>query len=473
MGTKLNVGLISVGLDTYWNQFHELLPHLMQYHDVIKGHLKNDRTEVLDAGMVDSVPKSVDAAQMLTRGGVDVLFVFISTYALSSTLLPVVQNVKVPVILLNVQPTAAIDYDKINSLADRSEMTGMWLENCQACSLPEFACVLNNAGISYSVVTGFLGDATVWQQVDSWLDAAFAVKGMNGCTMGILGHYYNGMLDVYTDLRKQCSTFGTKIELIEMCELKALRDSVDEQSISAKIKEFSECFDVVTECSDYELRRAAKVSVALDKMIANHGLGSLAYYYEGQPGNDYQDIITSIIPGCTILTGNGVPVAGECEVKNVQAMKIMSLLNAGGSFSEFYAMDFNDDVVLLGHDGPAHFNMSEEKVKLVPVPVYHGKPGKGLSIQMSVSNGLVTLLSVVEKKDGLSLLCAEGESVSGPVLNIGNTNSRYRFDCGLRKFIEQWSSAGPSHHCAIGVGHIAEKLEKVAFLLGIPIEIVK
>jgi len=177
--------------------------------------------------------------------------------------------------------------------------------------------------------------------------------------------------------------------------------------------------------------------------------------------------MSSIILGNSLLTSRGIPVAGEMEVKNAQAMKIMDSFGAGGSFTEFYAMDFKDDVVLMGHDRPGHIAIAQGKGKVRPLEVYHGKVGHGLSVEMSVKHGPVTLLSVIQTADGqLKLLAAEGDSVPGPILEIGNTNSRYRFPCGVRQFVNAWNSHGPAHHCAAGVGHVGSKLEKLGTLLG-------
>ena len=465
----IKVGLFGIGLDTYWGQFNGLLDNLTAYQAQIKNKISGFGVEVIDAGMVDNPEKAQIAATFLKNRDVEIVFLYVSTYALSSTVLPVAQKLKVPVIILNLQPVAQLDYKAFNALGDRGRMTGVWLEHCQACSVPEIASVFNRAGIRYDFVTGYLNEPEAWKEIESWVSAASVAAGMRNNRLGILGHYYGGMLDVYTDLTKQSTVFGTHMELVEMCELKQFRDEVSTFEIREKILEFHKSFDVVPECTSDEIERAAKTSAALDKMVRAHNLGSLAYYYEGTAGNEYENIVTSIIAGNTLLTGKSIPVAGECEVKNAQAMKIMSLFGTGGSFSEFYLMDFKDDVVFLGHDGPAHFAIAEGSVKLVPLPVYHGKPGHGLSIQMSVKHGPVTLLSVVEGKDGVFLLTAEGESVKGPVLQIGNTNSRYRFSIGAREFMNQWSKQGPAHHCAIGVGHIAGKIQKLGQILGIPV----
>ncbi len=465
----IKIGLFGVGLETYWVQFNGLYERLLRYQKEIKVKMESSGITIIDAGLVDNMEKASSAAALLKSEDVEIVFLFVSTYALSSIVLPVAQKLKIPVIILNLQPVSAIDYKLFNSMGDRGKMTGEWLAHCQACSLPEIVNVFNRSGIQYDIVTGYLNDEFAWKEIEGWMDAAKVYHSMRTNRLGVLGHYYCGMLDVYSDLTQQSAVFGTHIELLEMCELRSLRDKVTITEVNDKLKEFNRVFDVSKECQTEELERAARTSIALDKLVAAHNLGSMAYYYEGNGGNEYENIVTSIIAGNTLLTGRNVPVAGECEIKNSQAMKILDILGVGGSFSEFYAMDFNDDIVMLGHDGPAHFKIAEGFVKLVPLPVYHGKPGKGLSIQMTVKHGPVTLLSVVQGKDGLFLLSAEGESVPGPVLEIGNTNSRYRFSIGAREFMNQWSKQGPAHHCAIGTGHVADKIAKIGFMFNIPV----
>lgn len=470
MPFQTKIGLFGVGLDTYWPQFPGLLERLTGYQAEIAARIGACQAEVIDAGMVDSPDKAGAAASLFLKGEAQIIFLYLSTYALSSTVLPVIQRARVPVVVLNLQPVAQLDYDKFNALADRGLMTGVWLEHCQACSAPEIACVFNRAGIPFHLVTGYLHEGAAWKEVQEWVAAAKVADGMRENRVGVLGHYYGGMLDVYSDMTQQSATFGNHFELVEICELHKLRQAVNDAALAAKLGQFQKEFNVSPECEASELRRAASTSCALDALVRKHRLGALAYYYESEEGSPYRDIVTSVIAGNTLLTGHHVPVAGECEIKNAQAMKIMDLFEAGGSFSEFYLADFQDDVVYLGHDGPAHFAIAEGRVGLVPLPVYHGKPGKGLSIQMTVKHGPVTLLSVVQAAGGkLFLLVAEGESVPGPVLQIGNTNSRYRFRLGAKDFINEWSKAGPAHHCAIGLGHIGGKLEKLGALLNLEV----
>jgi L-arabinose isomerase len=470
MTSNTKIGLFGIGLDTYWPQFQGLLDRLNGYQRQIADRVRGFGVDLVDAGMVDNPEKARVAASLFRREEVELIFLYVSTYALSSTVLPVVQKVGVPVVVLNLQPVPQLDYARFNALGDRGTMTGVWLEHCQACSAPEIACVFNRAGIAYHLVTGYLEDAIAWQEIRDWVDAARVRADLAQNRVGVLGHYYCGMLDVYSDMTQQSAAFGSHFELIEMCALHKAREAVTEANVQTKLEQFRHEFDVAPDCEREELVRAAKTSCALDDLVARHRLGSLAYYYESEAGYPYRDIVTSVIAGNTLLTGHHVPVAGECEIKNAQAMKIMDLLGVGGSFSEFYLADFNDNVVFLGHDGPAHFAIAQGRVGLVPLPVYHGKPGKGLSIQMSVRHGPVTLLSVVQAAAGkLFLLTAEGESVAGPVLHIGNTNSRYRFSHSARSFMNAWSQAGPAHHCAIGVGHVAGKIRKLGALLGLEV----
>jgi len=466
-GFKL--GLFGIGLDVYWPQFEGLKERLEGYLDILEKRFQSMDATTVNLGLVDTVDKAFAAGKEFRKEDVDIIFIYVTTYALSSTVLPVVQKVKCPVVILNLSPEASINYASFNKMGERTKMTGEWLAFCNACPVPEIANVFTRTGIPFHQVTGMLeNDSQSWKEISEWVEAAKVMHIMQNNRLGLMGHYYSGMLDIYTDLTLQYAVFGGHMEHIEVEELASFRKEVSSSEVEERVSLFRKEFDIQSDVPSEELVKAAVTSVALDKLVAKYQLGSMAYYYKGTGNQENEDAISSIILGNSLLTANGIPVAGEYEVKNAQAMKIMDSFGAGGSFTEYYAMDFNDDVVLMGHDGPGHIAIAEGKTKVRPLEVYHGKVGKGLSVEMSVKKGPVTLLSVVEKKGGeLKFLVAEGESVDGPILQIGNTNSRYKFPGGARKFVNDWNSHATAHHCAVGVGHIFSKIEKLGKLLGI------
>ncbi|AMR30811.1 arabinose isomerase [Mucilaginibacter sp. PAMC 26640] len=467
--TKVKAGLFGIGLEAYWEQFTGLKDRLTGYLDIVAKGMECLDADIINIGLVDTPEKAFEGGSTFRREDVDIIFLYVSTYALSATVIPVVRKANVPVIVLNLSPEASINYVAFNNMSDRTAMTGEWLAHCSSCSVPEIANVFKRCKIPFYQITGMLTcDAHVWNEVNDWIDAARVARTMASNRLGLMGNYYGGMMDIYTDLTLQCATFGGHIEIIEVDELSQLRETVSEDEITAKLTEIAHEFDVQADCSTAELHRAAHTAVALDKLVSRHQLGSLAYYHKGTGNAANENTVSSVILGNSLLTGRNVPVAGEYEIKNAQAMKIMDSFGAGGSFTEYYAMDFNADVVLMGHDGPCHPGIAEGKIKVKPLQVYHGKVGNGLSVEMSVTYGPVTLLSVVEAGNGeLKLLVAEGESVPGEILEIGNTNSRYRFSIGARGFVEAWNAQGPAHHCAIGRGHVASKVKKLGEILKI------
>ncbi len=465
---QFRVGLCAIGLEAYWSQFNGLERRLTGYLDRLVGGLAQPEVQVVDLGLVDTPQRSREAGRRCRREEIDLLFLYVATYALSNTVLPLVQRAGVPVVVLNLQPESAIDYAAFNRIEDRSAMTAEWLAFCSACPVPEIANLFARAQIPFHQVTGVLGHPGSVSEIQAWLSAARVRAALAESRLGLMGHYYSGMLDIMTDLTLVSIAFGLHVEMLEVDELSALAAAVGASDLDRRLADFQRDFDVRPDCPPQELLRAARTSVALDALAAQHSLDAMAYYYKGSGNPANADVMRSIILGASLLTARHIPVAGEYEVKNAIAMKIMDLLDAGGSFTEYYAIDFNDDVVLMGHDGPGHIAIAEGKTRVRPLRVFHGKVGSGLSVEMSVKYGPVTLLSVVEDRASrFKLVVAEGESVPGPILEIGNTNSRYRFPLGAHGFIQAWNAQGPAHHCAVGVGHLAPVLGNLAALLGI------
>ncbi len=468
------VGVFGIGLAAYWPQFEGLRERLEGYQRRLEERLAARGAEVVSAGLVDSPELARAAGEMLAGGRVELVFVYAATYATSSQVLPAVQAAKVPVVILNLQPVRAVDYE--------STTTGEWLANCSACCVPELAGAFTRAGIRYRTVTGTLVDGDpAWDSIGEWVDAARAAQSVRTARFGFLGHTYPGMLDMYSDFTQVQAQTGAHVEVLEIDELVARVEGADEAAVERKQAEIRETFDlaepgvdpIANEISPQVLEWSARVAVGLDRLVDDFRLSGLTYYYRGLGENVNERVAAGLIVGNSLLTARGVPASGEGDLKTNVAMLLMDRLGAGGSYTEFYALDFDEGFVLMGHDGPGHLAIAEGRPVARALKLYHGKAGAGLSIEMKVRLGPVTIVGVSQTADGrLKLIAAEGESIAGPTFRIGNTNSRIRFARGPAPFMDAWCAEGPTHHVALGVGHQLGRIRKVADLLGLELAVV-
>ena len=468
------VGVFGIGLAAYWPQFAGLQDRCRAYQARVEERVRAFGAEVVSAGLVDSAPAARKAGDLFAQAQVDLVLCHAVTYATSSQVLPAVQAARVPVVLLALQPTPALDYPNID--------TAEWLANCAACCVPELAGAFTRAGVAYDTVAGTIeGDDRAWGKIASWVKASAVARAVRRARIGFLGHTYPGMLDLYTDFTAVHGQLGAHVEVLEIDDLAARTDDIDRKVIADKVAEIRDTFTFADPSADpiagpvesEQLEWSAKVAVGLDRLVADFDLDALTYYYRGRDGNEAERLAGGVIVGNSLLTARGVPTSGEGDLKTNVAQLILDRLGAGGSYTEYYALDFADDFIVMGHDGPGHLAIAEGKPILRSLKLYHGKRGSGLSVEFKVRQGPVTILGCTQTADGrLKLIAAEGESIPGDTLRIGNTNSRLRFRLPPPDFFEAWCAEGPTHHVALGVGHRVDDIARVARLLGLQMAVV-
>ena len=470
------IGIFAVAHATYWDQFPGLEGNIMGFHTDFCKMVENQEVEVVDFGMVDSSEKAYDAVDRILAAKVDVLFCNMVTYATSSVFAPIIREVNKPIVLVALQPRKGLDYTQAN--------TFMQLENDNICSVPEFTGVAIRMGKKVDdVIIGHLyGDEEAMGEVAKWCDIAKVLHDLHGARMGLMGHVLEAMYDMHADPTAVSSAFGVHVPLLEIDDVVRLYDTVTEEEIEVKEKLILEEFDtpvpvsdpVTMKLTDADLRQAAHTAVALDKLVEKYNLTGLAYYYEGSPDSIQRKVATSFIVGNSILNAQGVPMCGEFDIKTCIAMLIMDRLNIGGSFAEFHPFDFDEDFILVGHDGPHHIKIADGKPVLRSLTKYHGKPGQGASVEFKIKEGPITMLGITQNADGgFKFVIGEGYSKEGPIPPTGNTNTRGFFEPTTKEFIKKWVMEGPTHHYALGIGHHADTIKKIGDILGIESVIVR
>lgn len=460
MTRATRIGLVAGGLGAYWPQFPDLLPQLQKSTRYVTERLQGFDAEVIDAGFVSDAEEASRAADQLRRADLDLLVVFVTTYLTSSMVLPIAQRAGAPVLVIDLQPDTAMDHASFD--------TGNWLAYCGQCSIPEIGNVFGRAGIEMRSVSGYLRQDSAWQRIERWVKAASVRKVLRRARHGLMGHLYPGMLDVSTDLTLVSTQFGSHVEVLEFDDLRVRVQDVTDAQVAERMEQVRDTFTLDSSVVDEDFAWGAKVSVGLDQLVADFDLDSLAYYHRGLDGEQHERLGAGMILGASLLTARGIPAAGEYELRTSIAQLISQTLGAGGSFTEIQALNFDDGVVEMGHDGPAHLAISATDPLLRGLGVYHGKRGWGVSVEFDVRHGPVTTFGLGQDRDGrFSFIASEGNVVEGPLLSIGNTTSRVDFDRDPGVWVDDWSRTGVGHHWALSTGHRSADYRAAASLMGV------
>ncbi|MBU0713895.1 MAG: L-fucose/L-arabinose isomerase family protein [Verrucomicrobia bacterium] len=473
-----NIGILAVGHYAYWPQFDGLLAKLNEKRNVFERKVKNHGVNVIGFGMIDRPEQAYAVLPKIKAADLDLLFIDMVTYATSSTFGIIARDIDAPIVLVALQPLAAMDYAKASIFIQ--------LLNDDFCAVPEFTGVAIRMGKKApEVIVGQLeGDAAADREIGNWCRIAMVLHDLRRARIGQMGHVLESMLDMQTDPTAVTAAFGCHVVQCEIEEVMRHFTALKPQDAAAenKKREILEFFDapepvsdpVTEKLTERDLDSAARAAVALERFIDAKRLDGLAYYYEAEEGSETRTLISSFIVGNSLLTAAGFPMCGEFDIKTCLAMLIMDRLDIGGSFAEFHPIDFNRDSILVGHDGPHHIGIADDKPVIRSLKKYHGKPGCGAGVEFKIKEGPLTILSIGVRADGkFKMVIAEGESIAGPVLPTGNTNTHGRFQPDIRTFLKRWVAEGPTHHFALGIGHKAKILKKIGGCLGIEAVIIK
>ena len=468
---KGKVGVMIVGHREYWPQFPGQRERVIASGEDFQRLLEKCGADVVrwyDADgtqMIDTPEKAFVAGLYLKKNDIDICFIYLPQYVASGRYLLGAKQVSCPIVLIGHQ----VQYELHNTpTADQASLGG-------PCCVTEAYNALERCGLEpkdfiFGRKSGKWYSNHFEKQVGEWCRVADVLRAYKGAIFGYMGHTYEGMLDLNFDPTAMTRSFGVHVRMLEMCELVEYVKTASKPEIQGKLDEMNERFDFLepsydratVDINQEDVYWAAQCAVGLDKLIRNNNLSAMAYYYEGSD-NYYERVASNLIVGNSLLVSEGIPLAGEADMKTCVAMFTTSSVGAGGSFAEFN-LDFSDNIMLVGHDGPHDIRISDQKPTIRGLGLYHGKRGHGISVEFSIATGPITMLGLSSDINGrFKFIGSEAESQRGSVPQMGNTWTRAHTKGDVSKFVVDWAKAGNTHHLALCLGHqngVIEKLSK-------------
>ena len=467
---RATVGIMICGHKEYWPQFPGMKEAMIEYSENFVKLVRASGVTVCDPIFVDTVEDAYHAGVSFKTRDIDLLFVYLTTYVASGRYMQGALATGCPIVIVGTQ--------------NRVHIEGMTMQNLTAsgspCPLPEaYSAFIRCGKPAAGVIFDYMEDnPRAAKEVDEWCRAANAARAFKGSVFGYMGHSYEGMLDMNFDPTAVTRAVGSHVRFVEMCELVNYIEQCTPADLQAKLAEIDDTFvrmersyDRVTkEIEESDIEWAAKVAVGLDKLIYNNGLSGFAYYYMGENNSIYERAASNLMVGNSLMTTKGISMAGEGDMKTCLAMYLTSALGCGGSFAELCLVNWEQNTMIVGHDGPHDIRISDKKPTIRGLSIQHGKKGYGVSVEFSIKHGPMSMVAMAQDADGkYYLVVAEGESLEGWVPPVGNTLTNARFGDDIHQFMLDWTMSGVAHHASLAIGHCYGMGAKFGKLVGLDV----
>ncbi len=453
---RARIGFLPTGHHRYWPQFPNLKGRALRMCKRFEEMLK-DYADIVSFGLVDTPEKGVAAGNFFHEQDIDLILIFPLVYTPSINVAEAVIDSTAPLRILNAHEDRTRDYAK--------EDTEDYLQHEGVCCVPEIGGMLARMGKEFHVRTGTLNDKRLHQELQADFMGAAAARKFRNIQAGLIGNIYTGMTDMSIDEQRLLRTTGHLLICPEVEEIIDAYQKVTDEELKDMYAQFRQLYEVDKTVTDEHMHFSAQIAVAFDTIIKRHNIDCFGFYWWGE-----RELVTQIRAQAGLavsrLAAQGIAGVTEGDVKSAMAMKILNLLGGFGIFVEFFAMDFTENFVLMGHDGPANVRMAKGKPRLTYLDVIHGKTGHGLGIDFDMESGPVTLLNLTEhtspSNNRFKLIYSIAEVIPGTVLSIGNPNCRIRLERPFPQFFEIWCQEGPGHHIALGRGDLSAALKSFA-----------
>lgn len=448
------IGLLPTGHKIYWGQFPGLKSRGTAMYNKLYSKLETIG-DIFSVELVDTAEKAHESAELFRTADIDILLIFPLGYTTGMCIVPIVKAIDKPIRILNAHEDASYDY--------KNSDTEFYLHHEGVCCIPEYSSALVSLGKKFKVHTGHFGQERFWKEIESDCIGAAAANKFKQLRFGVIGNTYTNMVDMPVDEGRLMRATGKMFVRPEVEEIVNAFDAVTDAETKQMLKQFRQMYEVEESVTDDHLKLSAQIAVAFEKVILKHDISAFGYYWWGDSEKITQLRAQSAL-AVSRLASMGRPGVTEGDIKTAMAMKIHDLLGAGGMFVEFFCMDFKDDFIIVGHDGPSNINVAMNKPVLKHLDVHHGKTGHGIGIDFDVRPGPVTLLNMTENdaEQTYKLIYTVAEVIPGEVLRIGNPNCRLKLKKPIHQFIDDWCQQGPVHHSSLGLGDCSAEIETFA-----------